>query len=400
LSDRSPELEAWIDEARHADCYDVLGRIRPDHRLKKTASEYVGPCPACGGRDRFAIHRRRNVWLCRMAGEGGDAIALVQYLNGANFYGAVELITGRAAPDGGRGQTHDPEFIARQKAEADARRIKAERELNDFRGREIRRAHDIWKAAGPIAGSIAEAYLRFRGVNPARGAKLRSLSKLPYWHQIDGQWKVIHEGPAMIAAIQDREHMFIGCHCTWIDAEFRSRSGKAEIVHPQTGELLDAKKVRGSQKGGHIHLAGDAQAWRLILGEGIETVYAVREALLADPAEAEIASLFWAAVNLGNIGGRATESVTHPTLTSTDKRGRVRRARVPGPDPDPGDIDCLRPPAHVRDITLLGDGDSDRFTTENVLKRFAARWHQPGRIIRAAWAEPGLDFNDMMKGAA
>ena len=328
-----------------------------------------------------------------MSAKGGDAIALVQYLNGADFLGAVEEITGRPPPDGRNGVTADPQLMAAQAAQAEALRLRAEREMNEFRSKEIRRAHEIWTAAGPVSGSVAESYLRYRGVTPAPGAKLRSLTKLPYWHFVSGTWKVIHEGPAMVAAIQGRDAAFIGCHCTWIDPGLATRKGKAEIVHPETGELLDAKKVRGSQKGGHIHLAGDAECRALIIGEGIETVYAVREALIAAGVGP---SLFWSSVNLGNLGGRARESVMHPTLSTSDKAGRIRRQKVPGPVPDLEDFDSLMPPDHVTGITLLGDGDSDRFTTGNVLRRFAARWQRPGRVIKAAWADDGHDFSDMM----
>lgn len=399
MSPRDPAFDDWVDEARRADVFDVLCRIRPEHGLKRTTSEHVGPCPACGGRDRFAVHRRRNVWLCRQAGKGGDAIALVQYLDGADFLGAVETVTGRPPPKGERGRAVDPEFISRQRQAAEERRLQAERELNDFRAREIRRAREIWNAGDPLPGSIGEAYLRHRGVEAAAGAKLRSSDALPYWHQIGGAWRVVHTGPALIAAIQGRDDAFIGCHCTWIDGSFASRSGKAEIMHPETGELLDAKKVRGSQKGGHIHLAGRPDAPGLVLGEGIETVYSVRQSMLQAGSFELAAFLFWAAVNLGNIGGRSAASVVHPTATITDRRGRVRHKMVPGPIPDLDDSHCLAPPASARDILLLGDGDSDRVTTGNVLQRFAARWGA-GRTIRAAWASEGADFNDMLRGAA
>ena len=104
-------------------------------------------------------------------------------------------------------------------------------------------------------------------------------------------------------------------------------------------------------------------------------------------------------MNLGNIGGRAAASIAHPSDTITDRAGRTRRRIVPGPVPDLDDINCLEPPRTARDILLLGDGDSDHFATANVLKRFAARWGD-GRAIRAAWADSGSDFNDMLRGAA
>lgn len=393
---RDAATDAWIEEARRADCHAVLGRIRSDAKLKKTSSEFVGPCPSCGGTDRFSINRRKNIWFCRMSQRGGDAISLVEYLNGADFLGAVEVITGRPPPKGSGGTLADAELMAQQAREAEERRVLAERAMNDFRVKEIRRAHDIWTAAGPISGSIAESYLRHRGVNPAPGAKLRCLSNLPYWHFVEDKWQVIHEGPAMVAAIQGRDGGFIGCHCTWIDPSFASRSGKATIAHPVTGEMLDAKKVRGSQKGGRIHLGGLMDAARLVVGEGVETVYSVRE---AESLETRARTLYWSSVNLGNLGGRARESVVHPTATMKDKAGRIRRQKVPGPVPDLDDHDTLRPPANATEIVLLGDGDSDRFTTRNTLLRFAGRWQRPGVSIRAAWAEDGSDFNDMLRAS-
>ena len=38
--------------------------------------ERVGPCPNCGGHDRFAINIRKQVWNCRGCHKGGDRIAL------------------------------------------------------------------------------------------------------------------------------------------------------------------------------------------------------------------------------------------------------------------------------------------------------------------------------------
>jgi hypothetical protein len=263
---RDADFQAWADAARGADCLTVLGLIRPGHGLKVGRAEAVGPCPACGGSDRFSINRRKNLWHCRVAGRGGDAIALVEYVDGADFLGAVETITGRPPPTGGSGVRADPAKIAAQEKAAAEAQAKRARDDNAFRTKEIRRAHDIWSNAGAMPGSVAEAYLRYRGVNPAPGAKLRSYLKLPYWHCVHGVWKVIHEGPAMVAAIQGPDMAFIGCHITYIDASFASAKGKAEIFDPATGEMLDAKKVRGSQKGGHIHLAGPEVMLKLKVG--------------------------------------------------------------------------------------------------------------------------------------
>jgi len=403
----NPATEDWIDEARKASLWSLIERW--PHRLKRSGNELVGPCPACGGRDRFAINRAKNVWFCRKSGRGGDAIALVQYLDGADFLGAVEVVTGRPNPGGEGGIKQDPQLIEKRQRDSAARAAQRAREQVDYRDREITRAHDIWMAAAPIAGSMAERYLRFRGVQPPLGAKLRCHNSLPYWHCLGTErgrqdWKVIHEGPAMVAAIQGGDGRFQGAHCTWIDPGFALRaspgkphitgSGKMEIFHPETGEQLASKKVRGSAKAGHIHLSGDQYCNTLIVGEGIETVLSVRES-----GNTSTSFMYWSSISLGNLGGKARESVLHPTLTRKDSKGRIKRMKVPGPIPDLADMDVLMPPGHINEIIILGDGDSDHFTTDCVLRRAATRWAKPGRQIRAAWADAGSDFNSMLLAA-
>lgn len=401
----NPDFDRWVDEARGVAVADAVQRF--PHQLKRVGAELVGPCPACGGKDRFSVNPRKNIWYCRRSDRGGDAIALVEYLSACDFLGACEELTGRPPPTGEKGRGPDEALIARRRAEAEQREREREREANQFRTREIARAHEIWAAAGPIRDSVAERYLKHRGLCAPPGAKLRSCASLQYWHFLTGAWQVIHRGPALVAAIADASQRFIGCHCTWIDPRIAAgdasgdrppdrRSGKAAIAHPETGELLPAKKVRGSAKGGHIALGGAYRPLRLIMGEGIETVLAVRAAL-AGAGEDLDGTSFWASVSLGNIGGKAVESVAHPHLTRTDSKGRVRRLRVPGPVPDYGDKDVLMPPGDCQSIVLLGDGDSDRFTTECVLRRAAARWQRPGLVIRMAWADEGADFNDMWR---
>lgn len=397
---RDPAFEEWIEEARAMPIGKALDIVAPHHAISRK-TRFVGPCPGCGGTDRFSLNLKKNIFWCRKSAEGGDAIALARHVQGAEFLAAVEILTGRPPP-GRTISDEERQARARRVAELEARRkAEAERlatEENEFRSKEIERARKIWKAAGPIAGSMAEAYLRHRGIAPPQGAKLRAASEVPYWHHIGGEWKAIYAGPAMVAAIQGRDDRFIGCHITWIDPKLATRSGKAQIIHPETGEILDAKKVRGSQKGGHIMLGGSTTATRFVVGEGIETVLSVQAAEISVGRAA--GALYWSSVNLHNLGGKAAGSVPHPTLTLTDSRGRTRPQRVPGDMPDMTDEAVIAPPPAADDILLLGDGDSDRFTTRNVLLRFTRRWARPGRTIRAAWADEGADFNDMLRGAA
>lgn len=62
-------------------------------RLKRVgATEHAGPCPRCGGHDRFSINTRKQVFNCRGCGVGGDAIELVQHITGYGFRAAVAFI--------------------------------------------------------------------------------------------------------------------------------------------------------------------------------------------------------------------------------------------------------------------------------------------------------------------
>lgn len=401
---RDPAVEDWIERARRADIWTVLNQVAPHHAVKVRGRKGHGPCPACGGRDRFSIDRTKNLFYCRAAAKGGDAIALVEYLTGANFLGACEIVTGEAMPPRAASQAEVRGADAALMAEREALRLKQQAEAAasqiDYRQKEIDRAARIWNGGIALHGSAAAAYLARRRCLVPPGARLRAHPALDYWVQSETQkgWVVIHKGPALLARIDDAQNHFMGCHITWID--LATRKGKAEIVHPETGELCDAKKVRGAQKGGHIHLGGDPVAsHHLIMGEGIETTLSVAQTLVDDGRDLA-GHLLWAGINLGNIGGPHASMVTHPTLTRTDAKGHTRRLKVPGPEPaaEPkleGGDRALMFPKGITTATLLGDGDSDRFTTENHLKRCAQRNARAGLVTRAAWPGEGVDFNDL-----
>lgn len=389
------ERDDRIARARAVRVIDELERRGV--KLRRSGAELVGPCPACGGTDRFGVNLRKNVWLCRKAGAGGDAIALVQYLDSVDFLTAVEMLAGPAE------ERSEPPRASRNTGTRPPRdQVAAE---NAYRSREIARAREIWDAA--LNRRVAEKYLAWRGLAIPMGAKIRGIEQVPYYATLDGEARPvpIYEGPAMVAGIADTAGTFIGCHITWVDPRvlidgFSGRSnGKAQIVHPDTGEILPAKKVRGSARGGHIPLGGPRDPARLVIGEGIETTLTVENAL-DDAMRAEMPTAFWAAVSLQNIGGRALASIRHPHLKRVDRLGRARAQLVPGPYPliVPGEA-ALMPPDSAIDVITLGDGDSDPYTTRLVHARAAARWARPGRIVRTAWAPQGADFNDILLAA-
>lgn len=407
-----PLFQAWADRARGVDLVEAaldLG-FRPKGGARPGRGELVGPCPRCGGRDRFSIHRGKGVWHCRAAGiGGGDAISLARYvMGGASFVEACERLTGEARPDRPTSEAEREAARARQaRSAADdaARRAQALRAEAEFRLAERTRCHALWRAGAPIAGTLAEAYLVHRTGLPAPpGAKLRFHPDIRLTHPPGLEGRVVWTGPALIAAIVDNAGRFIGLHRTWLDP----RLGEPGYVPPADGKLslvvdgerLDVKRARGSARGGHLVVAPAAgRLRRLVIGEGIETTLAVRAALL-EAGEGLEDTAFWTAISLGNLGGPAARTVAHPSETFVDRAGRTRKRRIPGPEPDLSEPDrAIALPAEVEEALILADGDCDAALVAHAATRAATRWAAPGRIVRAAWPEPGGDFCDMRMAA-
>jgi putative DNA primase/helicase len=124
--------------------------------------ERCGPCPRCGGRDRFSINVKKQIWNCRGCAVGGDVITLVQHLDCADFTSAVRLLAG-----GGSVSVSAP-------SPGTAYRIK---EKEDYEGEQHRKAARLWQQRRPLTGSPAEWYLReVRGIHCPLPATLAFLA--------------------------------------------------------------------------------------------------------------------------------------------------------------------------------------------------------------------------------
>ena len=86
---------AQVERARNTPIADVINAR--GIRLRGHGSERAGPCPVCGGTDRFAINTKKNLFNCRGCNTGGDVIALVQHLDGVTFIEACTILAGEPA---------------------------------------------------------------------------------------------------------------------------------------------------------------------------------------------------------------------------------------------------------------------------------------------------------------
>ena len=357
---------------------DVAARYTTLHRVGRRLG---GPCPICGGdprKGRFEV-MENETWTCAVCNKGGDVIRLVELVEGVDFKTAVARLGGAAELD--------PAQAAKLAEKRDRARLA--RETAEERRRETDRKilHGIWKQVAKIEGTVAQRYLKARGLQLPPSTGLRFVGAMPYHN---GGARKLYSGPAMVAAFKRRDGKFGGLHQTWLKPD---GAGKAEIVDAENGQLLPAKKMRGQKAGCHIAVAAFGKPRRLFIAEGIETVLSVYTAMKLEGRPLDDVA-FWAAGDLGNLAGRAADTIDHPTL----KRPDGKPQRVPNRVPDPQD-QGLAIPDSVDELVLLGDGDSDPFLTECAMTRAARRYAREGRRVFVAMAPRAEDFNDELRAS-
>jgi hypothetical protein len=158
----------------------------------------------------------------------------------------------------------DPATIAQrkaqQRADAEKRAIQAKR---------------LWLEAQPITGTIAETYLRGRGITCELPETLR-------FHRACWHGPTAKRWPAMVGEVQGANLPAV--HRTYLRPD---GSGKADIEPP--------KAMLGSTQGGAVRLA-DVHG-PLVVAEGIETALSLASGLLHAPATV------WAALSTSGIRG-------------------------------------------------------------------------------------------------
>ncbi len=375
-----PDYRAWVERGRAVSVETAAAYVRfqPMKGYEK-ATERMGPCPVCNGRDGFAINTTKNVWNCRKGGAGGkDGVGLVMHCLGLNFPDAIERLIGPPPDDAAKDAAERAARAAAAQAELKRIREENERDAEErakasdkYREKERLWARNAWKNAGrEIDGTPAEIYCSARGLYLPPGLRIRWNPDWPLFDRnADGKPIEVHRGPAIFLPILRPDGYFDGLHATWFDP---ARPGEKIYVTNAKGERVPAKKVRGLKKGNHIRLSEPTGFTRLFVGEGFETVLSPFRALSVRISPLLAGSAWWTSVDLGNLAGKATDRMMHPTETFTDKAGRTRRRQIPGTEPDMSDH-AMVVPDQVTDLYLIGDGDSEPVRTRNALKRAAHR---------------------------
>ena len=186
----------------------------------------AGPCPACGGRDRFTFDNRklRGDFICRGCG-AGDGFALLQRVHGWNFPEARRRVMQAAGLDGcdepaprqtapiAPGATSDPATtVATPPA----------------------RVRTLTRSTCAVADCPdAVVYLESRGLWPLPlDCALRAHVSVPYWHE----GKCVGRFAALVAEVRDVGGALVTAHVTYLQAGRKLEGHEPrKLLSPLTG---------------------------------------------------------------------------------------------------------------------------------------------------------------------
>ena len=216
------------------------------HRSYGTA-----PCPICqteGRKDQNALtlkdgHLGRLLLHCKKSG-----------CSFTDILAAAGIMAGDYTPP-------DPTEVARREAVARTEAEKKERQ-----------ALAIWREAQPIRDTIAEAYLRGRGIACDLPESLRFHPTC--WHPSAQRL------PAMVAQVDGAERFAV--HRTYLHEDGRGRAC-----------VMPVKAMLGSVSGGAVRLSGGSGP--IVVAEGIETGLSLLCGLLSGPVTV------WAALSTSGL---------------------------------------------------------------------------------------------------
>ena len=108
------QFDAWVQRARAVPIEKEIERrgiqLNGGGKIAR-----CGPCPKCGGDDRFSINTKKQVWNCRHCktdADTGDIIGLVQWLDNVDFIAACTTLAGEPPPkQNGKDTTSKPREI-------------------------------------------------------------------------------------------------------------------------------------------------------------------------------------------------------------------------------------------------------------------------------------------------
>lgn len=213
-----------------------------------------GPCPMCGGRDRFRFDDKEGngTWICNQCG-AGNGMRLLMQKTGMSFAEAAANLR-QQIPAVAKGPASKPRSAV-----------------------DVVLARDMWKRSVSLPGTMADKYLALRGIEGESPA-LRFLPACPV-SGVPG----VAQCDAMIALVSAPDGQFATLHKTYL-------AGPAKAAYRYSdGRTFSARQLMpgGIPDGAAIRLS-DAHD-ELGVAEGIETAKSA-ERLFGVPCWATINS--------------------------------------------------------------------------------------------------------------
>ena len=206
-------------------------------KLHRAGREWKACCPFHADRSpSFTIYAGGKRFCCFGCGAEGDVFDFVSKLHGVGLRGAAILL--------GKGDVVTTEVAPLPPA--------------DDAGDRVDEARTIWRAASPAQGTLAETYLRWRGLSITIPPTIRFAS-LRYG-------KRGREYPTLVAAVSGD-----GGRLTGIQRTYLADNGKGKADVPK------AKLSLGKVRCGAIRLAPVAR--KMVVTEGLEDGLSLQEAL-------------------------------------------------------------------------------------------------------------------------
>ena len=237
--------------------------------------ERCGPCPVCGGDDRFSVNNTKGVFNCRQCNGRGDAIGLARFVTGMSYADALIFVGDQRAVDidprwrgvassqtsSVRPISHTPnqkvvsEALREQARLAAATKVQAERIAHYVAGLK------------PLAGSPGERFLReVRKINTAPIYDVLERTDAIGWHS------AVYFNKAGHPLHGERLGCIVG---VMTDARTAAPTGAISRTYIGPDGCKIGKATTLGSPAGIIRLSSDEDVCQgLFLAEGLETALA------------------------------------------------------------------------------------------------------------------------------
>uniref|UniRef100_UPI0025EAA16C DUF7146 domain-containing protein n=1 Tax=Xanthobacter sp. TaxID=35809 RepID=UPI0025EAA16C len=265
MADAAHDLARLLGRQAEAVCRHYLSAGRRQGHYWQVGDVRNAPGRSMFVRLRDSAKGPAGKWTDAATGEHGDLLDVIRESQGLSNF--TDVVTEAQAFLRLPPTSPDAEALHRRKPSSSRDPVTSARRL--------------FAAAMPISGTIAEAYLRNRGITALH--ETGSLRFHPRCYYRPDPREPIQPLPAIIAAVTDLRGRIMGIHRTWLTPD---GAGKAVIATPRRalGHLLE-------------HAVRFGRPYDVMAaGEGIETILSVRTALPSLPIVAALSAAHLAAI--------------------------------------------------------------------------------------------------------